>query len=150
MRHTSFADMHCSLARGLELVGDWWSPLILRDLFLGITHFDELVEDLGISRNLLAARLKALVKGGIVARRLYQATGALRLRARRGRPGSRARAPGADRLGRSLDTASGGQAPGLRAPDLREAVRAPSQLLPLRRGPRSGRGDRAARARGPG
>jgi DNA-binding HxlR family transcriptional regulator len=72
VRHTSFADMHCSLARGLELVGDWWSPLILRDLFLGITHFDELVEDLGISRNLLAARLKALVKGGIVARRLYQ------------------------------------------------------------------------------
>jgi DNA-binding HxlR family transcriptional regulator len=64
--------MRCSLARGLELIGDWWSPLIIRDLFLGVTRFDELVEDLGISRNLLTRRLNALADNGIVARRAYQ------------------------------------------------------------------------------
>jgi DNA-binding HxlR family transcriptional regulator len=64
--------MRCSLARGLELIGDWWSPLIIRDLFLGVARFDELVEDLGISRNLLTRRLNALVDNGIVARRIYQ------------------------------------------------------------------------------
>jgi len=60
MQRTSFAKMRCSLARGLDLIGDWWSPLIIRDLFLNVTRFDELVEDLGISRNLLATRLKFL------------------------------------------------------------------------------------------
>lgn len=65
--------MQCSLARGLELIGDWWSPLIVRDLFLGVTRFDEIVEDLGISRNLLTRRLKALADNGIVSRRAYQA-----------------------------------------------------------------------------
>jgi DNA-binding HxlR family transcriptional regulator len=63
--------MRCSLARGLELIGDWWSPLIIRDLFLGVVRFDELVEDLGISRNLLTRRLKALVANGIVERMAY-------------------------------------------------------------------------------
>jgi DNA-binding HxlR family transcriptional regulator len=72
MERTSFAEMRCSLARALELVGDWWSPLILRDLFLDIRRFDELVEDLGISRNLLTRRLKALADAGVVARRAYQ------------------------------------------------------------------------------
>jgi DNA-binding HxlR family transcriptional regulator len=72
MERTSFAQMRCSLARGLELIGDWWSPLIIRDLFLGVARFDELVEDLGISRNLLTRRLNALTDNGIVARRVYQ------------------------------------------------------------------------------
>ena len=72
MEKTSFARMRCSLARGLDLIGDWWSPLIIRDLFLGVTRFDELVEDLGISRNLLTRRLKALVGRGIIERRIYQ------------------------------------------------------------------------------
>jgi DNA-binding HxlR family transcriptional regulator len=71
MERTSFADMRCSLARGLELIGDWWSPLIVRDLFLGVTRFDELVEDLGISRNLLTLRLRALASSGIVERAPY-------------------------------------------------------------------------------
>ena len=43
MERTSFADMRCSLARSLEMIGDWWSPLIVRDLSLGITRFDELI-----------------------------------------------------------------------------------------------------------
>jgi DNA-binding HxlR family transcriptional regulator len=72
MERTSFADMRCSLARGLELIGDWWSPLIVRDLFAGVTRFDELVEDLGISRNLLTLRLRALQQGGIVERTAYR------------------------------------------------------------------------------
>jgi len=72
MRQTSFSEMHCSLARSLELVGDWWSPLILRDLGIGPRRFDELADDLGISRNLLTARLAGLIDAGVVARTLYQ------------------------------------------------------------------------------
>jgi DNA-binding HxlR family transcriptional regulator len=72
MERTSFAQMRCSLARGLDLIGDWWSPLILRDLFLGVTRFDELVEDLGISRNLLTRRLRALLASRIIDRVAYQ------------------------------------------------------------------------------
>jgi DNA-binding HxlR family transcriptional regulator len=72
MQRTSFAQMQCSLARGLELIGDWWSPLIIRDLYLNVTRFDDLVEDLGISRNLLARRLKALTGHRVVERREYQ------------------------------------------------------------------------------
>jgi DNA-binding HxlR family transcriptional regulator len=72
LRKTSFADMQCSLARGLDRMGDWWSPLIIRDLYAGVVRFDELVEDLGISRNLLAQRLDALVARKLVVRRAYQ------------------------------------------------------------------------------
>jgi DNA-binding HxlR family transcriptional regulator len=72
MRQTSFAAMHCSLARSLELVGDWWSPLILRDLAIGPRRFDELVADLGISRNLLTTRLEGLAAAGVVSRSRYQ------------------------------------------------------------------------------
>jgi DNA-binding HxlR family transcriptional regulator len=72
MERTSFSQMRCSLARGLELIGDWWSPLIIRDLFLNVSRFDELVKDLGISRNLLTRRLKSLVINGIVERVAYQ------------------------------------------------------------------------------
>ena len=63
--------MRCCLARGLEMIGDWWSPLIIRDLFLGVTRFEELVEDLGISRNLLTLRLRALAANGIIERAPY-------------------------------------------------------------------------------
>lgn len=72
MKRTSFARMHCSLARGLDLIGDWWSPLIIRDLFLDVVRFDDLVKDLGISRNLLTRRLNALIRSGIVERHAYQ------------------------------------------------------------------------------
>src|SRR5215469_6199196 len=71
VRQTSFAQMACSLARGLEAIGDWWTPLIIRDLQLGLDRFDALAEDLGISRNLLAARLAHLTEHGIVARHRY-------------------------------------------------------------------------------
>ena len=64
--------MQCSLARSLELIGDWWNPLILRDLYLGVTRYDDLAEDLGVSRNLLTTRLADLVAGGLIERRPYQ------------------------------------------------------------------------------
>ncbi|BCJ27347.1 winged helix-turn-helix transcriptional regulator [Actinocatenispora sera] len=72
MRQTSFAEMHCSLARSLEVVGDWWTPLILRDVYLGIDRFADLAEDLGISRNLLTERLNGLVDDGVLRRERYR------------------------------------------------------------------------------
>jgi DNA-binding HxlR family transcriptional regulator len=71
MQRTSFADMTCSIARTLEVAGEWWSPLILRDVHLGITRFDELQRDLGISRKVLTARLEQLVEQGVLERRAY-------------------------------------------------------------------------------
>jgi DNA-binding HxlR family transcriptional regulator len=73
MRRTSFADFHCSLARSLEVMGDWWVPLIVRDLALGLDRFEDLATDLGISRNLLTARLDDLVANGLVEREQYSA-----------------------------------------------------------------------------
>lgn len=71
MRQTSFANVNCSLAQSLELIGDWWTPLILRDVFVGIDKFDDLAVDLGISRNLLTTRLADLVGNEIVKRVRY-------------------------------------------------------------------------------
>ncbi len=64
--------MCCSVARTLDLIGEWWSLLILRDVFFGIRRFEELLQDLGISRKILTERLDTLVAVGIVERRLYQ------------------------------------------------------------------------------
>jgi DNA-binding HxlR family transcriptional regulator len=72
VRQTSFAQMACSMARSLELIGDWWTPLIIRDLQLGVDRFDALAGNLGISRNLLATRLAHLTQQGIVTRQRYQ------------------------------------------------------------------------------
>ncbi|MEV6321284.1 helix-turn-helix domain-containing protein [Nocardia sp. NPDC051787] len=72
MHRTSFAEMHCSIGQSLELVGEWWTPLIVRDLFLGLHRFDDIAENLGISRNLLTRRFDTLIGNGIVERRAYQ------------------------------------------------------------------------------
>jgi DNA-binding HxlR family transcriptional regulator len=72
MKRTSFAKMHCSIARSLELIGDGWAPLIIRDLFLGVTRFDDIAENLGIPRNSLARRLDTLVENGIAERAAYR------------------------------------------------------------------------------
>jgi DNA-binding HxlR family transcriptional regulator len=71
MRKVSFADMNCSIAQTLELVGEWWTLLIIRDVFLGIHRFDDFVERLGISRNVLTDRLDKLVDAEILQRRPY-------------------------------------------------------------------------------
>ena len=71
MRRASFADMNCSIAQALEVVGEWWTLLILRDCFLGIRRFDDFVERLGIARNVLASRLETLIDAGVLERRPY-------------------------------------------------------------------------------
>lgn len=70
MRRSSF-DLNCSVARSLEIVGEWWTLLILRDAFLGVTRFDRFQRRLGISRNILAARLETLVSAGILEEQPY-------------------------------------------------------------------------------
>ena len=67
----SFADMNCSVAQCLEVVGEWWSMLILRDVFLGVRRFDQFQERLGISRNVLNQRLNRLVDAGVLEKVLY-------------------------------------------------------------------------------
>jgi DNA-binding HxlR family transcriptional regulator len=62
----------CSVARTLEIVGERWTWLIVRDAFLGLTRFDEFHESLGIARNVLADRLSRLVEAGVFERVLYR------------------------------------------------------------------------------
>jgi len=71
VQRTRFGDMTCSIARTLDSVGEPWSPLIIRDVFLGISRFDSLQRDLRISRKVLAQRLAWLVDHGILERRPY-------------------------------------------------------------------------------
>jgi DNA-binding HxlR family transcriptional regulator len=67
----SFADMDCSVAQCLEVVGEWWSMLIVRDVFLGVSRFDDFQKRLGISRNILQQRLARLVEAGVLTRVAY-------------------------------------------------------------------------------
>jgi DNA-binding HxlR family transcriptional regulator len=71
MQRKSFGGMPCPIARGLERVGEWWSILILRDAFHGLTRFDEFQRSLGIAPNMLTRRLNALAEAGLLARRRY-------------------------------------------------------------------------------
>lgn len=73
MQRTNFGDMACSIARTLDVIGEPWSPLILRDIYVGISRFDQIQADLGISRKVLAERLKSLAANGIVERHQYEA-----------------------------------------------------------------------------
>ena len=66
MRRTSFADMNCSIARALDLIGEWWTLLIVREAFLGCQRFGEFEARLGIAPNVLSQRLGRLVEGGIL------------------------------------------------------------------------------------
>src|SRR5690606_13923465 len=73
-RGVSTADDHelaCSIARTLQVIGDRWALLILRDAFRGVRRFDEFASDLGIARNLLADRLARLVQQGILEKVPY-------------------------------------------------------------------------------
>lgn len=72
MRRTSFEEMNCSVAQCLEVVGEWWSLLIVRDAFLGVRRFDDFQGRLGIARNVLNDRLVKLVDAGIFDRVEYQ------------------------------------------------------------------------------
>jgi DNA-binding HxlR family transcriptional regulator len=70
---TGYAGQSCSLARTLEVVGERWTLLILRDLLFGVRRFSDLQRHLDIPRAVLAARLGALVEHGVVERRPYGA-----------------------------------------------------------------------------
>ena len=68
MRRKTFAHMNCSVAQALEVVGEWWSMLILREAFMGTRRFRDFQQNLGIARNILSARLGKLVRQGVMRR----------------------------------------------------------------------------------
>jgi DNA-binding HxlR family transcriptional regulator len=71
MERKSFRNMLCPVARTLDRVGEWWSMLILRDAFHGLTRFEQFQTSLEIAPNMLTRRLNALVDAGFLERRLY-------------------------------------------------------------------------------
>ena len=71
MLKRDYGGQNCSIARALEIVGERWTLLIVRDVFLGLRKFDELQENLGIARNVLTDRLNRLVEEGILERVRY-------------------------------------------------------------------------------
>jgi DNA-binding HxlR family transcriptional regulator len=71
MRFTSLAEMNCSIARTLDVVGEWWTLLILRDAFRGTRRFDEFQASLGMARSVLTTRLRRLTHNGILERHPY-------------------------------------------------------------------------------
>jgi DNA-binding HxlR family transcriptional regulator len=72
MRRKSFEAMNCSVAQTLEVIGEWWTMLIIRDCFMGVTRFDEFRQRLGIAGNILTDRLEHLVDRGVLVRVPYQ------------------------------------------------------------------------------
>ena len=72
MKRTSFARWPCSIARTVDLIGDWWTPLVLREAYYGVRRFDDFEAGLGIGRNILTMRLRRLVREGLMEKRKYQ------------------------------------------------------------------------------
>jgi DNA-binding HxlR family transcriptional regulator len=72
MLGNTYSDQVCSIARTLELIGERWTILILRDAFLGVRRFDDFQRSLGVARNVLQARLERLVENEILERVRYQ------------------------------------------------------------------------------
>ncbi|MBL8554908.1 MAG: helix-turn-helix transcriptional regulator [Phenylobacterium sp.] len=72
MRWTDLAEQDCSVARTVAVIGDRWTLMILRDLFLGVRRFEDFERRLGISRSIIAERLKTLVDEGVLRREAYQ------------------------------------------------------------------------------
>lgn len=72
MKRTSFSNWPCSIARAVDLLGDAWTPLVLREAFYGIHRFDAFQQELGIARNTLTDRLRRLVDEGLLEKRPYQ------------------------------------------------------------------------------
>src|SRR5580700_2518552 len=72
MLKRDYPTQYCSMASALEIIGERWTILILRDVFLDIHRFDDLQRDLGVARNILQARLTRLVEAGILVKKPYQ------------------------------------------------------------------------------
>lgn len=66
MRHASKVEDTCPVAKGVDVVGDWWSFLIVRDAFLGRRRFGEFEKSLGVAKNILTDRLRKLVSHGVL------------------------------------------------------------------------------------
>jgi DNA-binding HxlR family transcriptional regulator len=66
MKRTSLENADCPIARSLDAIGDWWSLLIIRDAFLGIRRFSEFQKNIGLAKNILTVRLRALIDHGIL------------------------------------------------------------------------------------
>lgn len=71
LRH-DYEGQHCSIAASLEVIGERWSLLIVRDILLGRRRFGEMQESLGIARNVLSTRLRRLVDAGLIEPHPYQ------------------------------------------------------------------------------
>lgn len=71
MRRQTLSEMPCPVARALDIVGEWWTLVIVRDAFRGARRFEDF-RSTGIADNILSARLKRLVNEGIFERRAYQ------------------------------------------------------------------------------
>jgi DNA-binding HxlR family transcriptional regulator len=72
VKRTSFANWPCSIARTVDLIGDGWTPMVLRESFYGTTRFDDFERALGIGRNVLSQRLGRLVDEGLLEQQPYQ------------------------------------------------------------------------------
>lgn len=72
MRRTRFDDAPCPIARTADLIGDWWTPILMREAFLGRRRFDDFQQALSLSRGVLAKRLARLVEEGMLEKRLYE------------------------------------------------------------------------------
>jgi len=157
MLRSDYPDQVCSIAKALEVVGERWTLLIVRDVMLGQRRFGELQGSLGVARNVLSARLQRLVEEDILERRAYQSSPERyeyfltekgldlwpALIALLGRPPlARARRPA------DADRPQGVRRPGQRPRRLRALRRAPARpRRPCRAGPRRTRRGHADRHR---
>jgi DNA-binding HxlR family transcriptional regulator len=73
MERKRFDKAPCSIARSLDVLGDWWTPLLIRECLYGVHRFDDFARWLGIGRNILTTRLAKLVEEGVLERRAYEA-----------------------------------------------------------------------------
>ena len=71
MKYTRIGDSDCSIAQALDVVGDWWTLLVVRDVAGGVNRFSDLAAELGVSRKVLTERLIELVDRGVLERRQY-------------------------------------------------------------------------------
>jgi streptomycin 3"-adenylyltransferase len=76
MRRKNLGDAICPVARTLDVVGDWWTLLIVRDAFAGLSRFSDFQQSLGLAKNILSARLGKLIAHGIIERRTSSDGGA--------------------------------------------------------------------------
>ena len=72
MKWSELSETDCSVARSVAVIGDRWTLMILRDLFLGVRRFEDFERRLGISRSIIAERLKRLTDEGVLRREAYQ------------------------------------------------------------------------------